>query len=142
VFVCLSFFGVCVWVWVLLCGWGGCGVVCLGGVGCVGWGGVCWVGIGRTICSQSGDHGFGKPAGVVRLTTIPWFDVLGAAVPRNALVGARGQDRRKLARSGIETSVTWPSRARGGWPGVRPGEPSGLVRLARGQDHSPVTAPP
>ena len=96
------------------------------------------VGIGQNKLQAKLATGFGKPAGVFRLTHENWFDVLGGR-PTDALWGIGAKTARKLAALGIETvrelAAADPEalaaefgRATGPW----------LVRLARGQDTAGV----
>ena len=100
------------------------------------------VGIGQNKLQAKLATGFGKPAGVFRLTHETWFDVLGGR-PTDALWGIGVKTARKLAALGIGTvrdlALADPDAlaaefgpATGPW----------LVRLARGEDHSPVTSAP
>lgn len=62
----------------------------------------CTVGIGENKLQAKLATGFGKPAGVFRLTPANWFAVLGAR-PTDALWGIGARTARKLAASGIGT---------------------------------------
>jgi nucleotidyltransferase/DNA polymerase involved in DNA repair len=79
---------------------------------------------------------------VFRLTHETWFDVLGGR-PTDALWGIGAKTARKLAALGIET-VRDLARADPEALTAEFGPATGpwLVRLARGQDHSPVSSAP
>jgi nucleotidyltransferase/DNA polymerase involved in DNA repair len=62
----------------------------------------CSVGIGDNKLQAKIATGFGKPAGVARLTTETWFDVLGDRPP-NAIWGIGAKTVAKLAALGITT---------------------------------------
>ena len=62
----------------------------------------CSVGIGENKLQAKMATGFGKPAGVFRLTSANWFEVLGAQ-PTDALWGIGAKTARKLAGLGIRT---------------------------------------
>ena len=62
----------------------------------------CTVGIGENKLQAKIATGFGKPAGVFRLTFANWFDVLGAR-PTEALWGIGAKTAKKLAGLGIGT---------------------------------------
>lgn len=62
----------------------------------------CTVGIGENKLQAKMATGFGKPAGVFRLTSANWFEVLGAR-PTDALWGIGAKTARKLAGLGIGT---------------------------------------
>jgi DNA polymerase-4 len=62
----------------------------------------CTVGIGENKLQAKIATGFGKPAGVFRLTFANWFEVLGAR-PTEALWGIGAKTARKLAGLGIHT---------------------------------------
>jgi DNA polymerase-4 len=62
----------------------------------------CTVGIGENKLQAKIATGFGKPAGVFRLTHANWFEVLGAR-PTDALWGIGAKTAKKLARLGIGT---------------------------------------
>ena len=62
----------------------------------------CSVGIGENKLQAKMATGFGKPAGVFRLTSANWFGVLGAQ-PTDALWGIGAKTARKLAGLGIRT---------------------------------------
>jgi nucleotidyltransferase/DNA polymerase involved in DNA repair len=102
----------------------------------------CTVGIGQNRLQAKLATGFGKPAGVFRLTHESWFDVLGGQ-PTDVLWGIGSKTARRLGGMGISTvlelSQTDPQAlaaelgpATGPW----------LVRLAQGQDSSAVVSAP
>src|SRR5580704_14648249 len=62
----------------------------------------CTVGIGENKLQAKIATGFGKPAGVFRLTFSNWFEVLGGR-PTNALWGIGAKTAKKLAGLGIRT---------------------------------------
>ena len=62
----------------------------------------CSVGIGENKLQAKMATGFGKPAGVFRLTSANWFGVLGGR-PTDALWGIGAKTARKLAGMGIRT---------------------------------------
>ena len=100
------------------------------------------VGIGQNKLQAKLATGFGKPAGVFRLTHETWFDVLGGR-PTDALWGIGAKTAQKLAGLGIAT-VADLALAHPGALAAEFGPATGpwLVRLARGEDHSPVTSAP
>ena len=62
----------------------------------------CSVGIGENKLQAKMATGFGKPAGVFRLTSANWFEVLGGQ-PTDVLWGIGAKTARKLAGLGIRT---------------------------------------
>jgi len=62
----------------------------------------CTVGIGENKLQAKIATGFGKPAGVFRLTSATWFEVLGGR-PTDALWGIGAKTAKKLAGLGIRT---------------------------------------
>jgi nucleotidyltransferase/DNA polymerase involved in DNA repair len=62
----------------------------------------CSVGIGENKLQAKIATGFGKPAGVFRLTSATWYDVLGSR-PVDALWGIGAKTAKKLAGLGIST---------------------------------------
>lgn len=98
----------------------------------------CSIGIGQNKLQAKLATGFGKPAGVFRLTHEAWFDVLGGR-RTDALWGVGPKTARRLAALGIRTvgelASTDPRRLAAHFgPTTGPW----LVRLARGQDDAPV----
>ena len=102
----------------------------------------CTVGIGQNKLHAKLATGFGKPAGIFRLTDETWFDVLGDRPP-DALWGIGAKTARRLADLGI-TTVRELAAADASELGRRLGPMIGpwLVRLARGRDSSPVVGTP
>ncbi|GAA2404780.1 DNA polymerase IV [Actinomadura vinacea] len=102
----------------------------------------CTVGIGQNKLQAKLATGLGKPAGVFRLTHATWFEVLGDR-PTDALWGIGAKTAKRLKRLGIATvgelAATDPYAL-----AERVGPTTGprLVRLAQGQDDSPVSAAP
>jgi len=102
----------------------------------------CTVGIGHNKLQAKLATGFGKPAGVFRLTDETWFEVLGDR-PTDALWGIGGKTAKRLAGMGIDTvadlAATDPQ-----YLATRLGPSIGpwLVRLAHGWDDSPVVGVP
>jgi len=100
------------------------------------------VGIGQNKLQAKLATGFGKPAGVFRLTYGNWFEVLGPR-PTDALWGIGAKTARRLAVLGIGTV----SELAAADPAVLAGEFGAvtgpwLIQLARGISHSPVTSEP
>jgi nucleotidyltransferase/DNA polymerase involved in DNA repair len=100
------------------------------------------VGIGQNKLQAKLATGFGKPAGVYRLTHQTWFDVLGRE-PVSALWGVGGKTAAKLAELDIRT-VSELAAADVGLVAGRFGPTIGpwLVQTARGLDPSTVSAEP
>jgi nucleotidyltransferase/DNA polymerase involved in DNA repair len=100
----------------------------------------CTVGIGRNKLQAKLATGFGKPAGVFRLTGETWFEVLGDR-PTDALWGIGPKTAKRLTGMGIDT-VRELAAADPDVLAAHLGPTNGpwLVRLAHGQDHSPVVA--
>jgi DNA polymerase-4 len=84
----------------------------------------CSVGIGENKLQAKIATGFGKPAGVFRLTSANWFEMLGDRAP-DALWGIGTKTARKLAGLGIETVA-----------GLAAADPSALAAA-----FGPVTGP-
>ncbi|WP_055483667.1 DNA polymerase IV [Sphaerimonospora mesophila] len=102
----------------------------------------CTVGIGRNKLQAKLATGFGKPAGVFRLTDETWFDVLGDR-PTDALWGVGAKTAKRLAAMGIGTiSELAAADPRALTERFGPMTGPWLVRLALGQDDSPVTCEP
>ena len=102
----------------------------------------CSVGIGENKLQAKIATGFGKPAGVFRLTFGTWFEVLGAR-PTDALWGIGGKTARKLAGLGIDTvaglAAADPAALAAAFgPTIGPW----LVQTGRGLDPSVVTDEP
>lgn len=102
----------------------------------------CTVGIGRNRLQAKLATGFGKPAGVFRITGASWFDVLGDRSP-DALWGIGAKTARKLAELGI-TSVRGLAETDETLLAARFGPATGpwLARLAQGRDSATVVAEP
>jgi nucleotidyltransferase/DNA polymerase involved in DNA repair len=102
----------------------------------------CSVGIGQNKLQAKLATGFGKPAGVFRITGETWFEVLGDR-PTDALWGVGAKTAKKLAELGIETVSDLATADPDALAG-RFGPTTGpwLVLLARGRDISPVTDTP
>jgi nucleotidyltransferase/DNA polymerase involved in DNA repair len=102
----------------------------------------CSVGIGQNKLQAKLATGFGKPAGVFRITHASWDGLLGDR-PTDALWGIGSRTAAKLAELGIGTvrqlAAADPEQlaARFG-PTIGPW----LVRIGRGQDRSPVVGDP
>jgi DNA polymerase-4 len=103
---------------------------------------VCSVGIGRNKLQAKLATGFGKPDGVFRLTGETWFELLGDR-PTDALWGIGRKTAARLRGLGIDTvrrlAETDPEELAGQ---VGPVTGPWLVRIANGEDSSPVTAAP
>jgi nucleotidyltransferase/DNA polymerase involved in DNA repair len=100
------------------------------------------VGIGENRLQAKLATGYGKPAGVFRLTHQSWFDVLGEQ-PASALWGIGAKTAAKLAELGIRTvsqlaTADVPAVAARFGPTIGPW----LVATARGLDSSEVSAEP
>jgi nucleotidyltransferase/DNA polymerase involved in DNA repair len=100
------------------------------------------VGIGQNKLQAKLATGFGKPAGVYRLTHQTWFEVLGGE-PVSALWGVGAKTATKLAELGIRT-VSELAAADVALVAGRFGPTIGpwLVQTARGLDPSTVSAEP
>jgi nucleotidyltransferase/DNA polymerase involved in DNA repair len=102
----------------------------------------CTVGIGQNKLQAKLATGFGKPAGVFRLTDETWFEVMGER-PTDALWGIGSKTAKRLAGLGIRTvnalAAADPSDlARHLGPMTGPW----LVSLAHGKSSSHVTGEP
>jgi nucleotidyltransferase/DNA polymerase involved in DNA repair len=102
----------------------------------------CSVGIGENKLQAKLATGFGKPAGIFRLTHENWYAVLGDR-PADALWGIGAKTAGRLAELGIST-VSELAAADPRALAARLGPATGpwLVQLARGLDPSPVTSSP
>ncbi len=102
----------------------------------------CTVGIGQNRLQAKLATGFGKPAGVFRLTDETWFDVLGER-PTDALWGIGSKTAKRLAALGIATvrdlAATDPEFLAGQ---LGPTTGPWLVRLGRGVDRAPIDDSP
>ncbi|GAA3940961.1 DNA polymerase IV [Actinomadura viridis] len=102
----------------------------------------CTVGIGENKVQAKLATGFGKPARVFRLTHATWFEVLGDR-PTDALWGIGAKTAKRLRGLDIATVAELAAAdPRALAERVGPATGPWLVRLARGQDHSPVDAAP
>ena len=102
----------------------------------------CSVGIGQNKVQAKLATGFGKPAGIFRLTDDTWFEILGDR-PTDALWGIGAKTAKRLRAVGINTvselAATDPERLAAEFgPIVGPW----LVRLGTGRDRSPVVGSP
>lgn len=102
----------------------------------------CTVGIGPNKLQAKLATGFGKPAGVFRLTHATWFELLGDR-PTDALWGIGAKTAAKLTGLGIATvrelaAADEQRLAAVFGPTIGPW----LVRVGRGQDDSPVVGSP
>jgi DNA polymerase-4 len=102
----------------------------------------CSVGIGQNRIQAKLATGFGKPAGVFRLTHQNWFAVMGG-LSAGALLGVGAKTERKLAELGINT-VSDLAAADLAVVAARFGPTIGpwLVQTARGLGSTEVTAEP
>jgi DNA polymerase-4 len=102
----------------------------------------CSVGIGRNRLQAKLATGFGKPAGVFRITGVTWFDVLGD-LPADALWGIGAKTARKLGDLGI-TTVRQLAHTDEAVLASRFGPANGpwLLRLAQGRDSATVVGTP
>lgn len=102
----------------------------------------CTVGIGQNKLQAKLATGFGKPAGVFRLTYATWFEVLGDR-PTNALWGIGAKTAKRLSGLGIDTvrqlAYTDPEQlAEKMGPTIGPW----LVLIARGRGSTTVIGTP
>ncbi len=102
----------------------------------------CTVGIGQNRLQAKLANGFGKPAGVFRITGDTWFEVLGD-LPTRALWGIGGKTARKLQELGILT-VRQLAEADEAVLAARFGPTNGpwLLRLGQGRDSATVDDTP
>jgi DNA polymerase-4 len=102
----------------------------------------CSVGIGRNRLQAKTATGYGKPAGVYRITGATWFDLLGDE-PTDALWGVGGKTAKKLAELGL-TTVRQLAEADVEALAARFGPTTGpwLQRLAGGRDTATVRSTP
>jgi nucleotidyltransferase/DNA polymerase involved in DNA repair len=102
----------------------------------------CTVGIGRNRLQAKLATGFGKPAGIFRITGATWFDTLGDR-STDALWGIGAKTSSKLAELGI-TTVRQLAASDEAVLAARFGPTNGpwLVRLAQGRDSATVVATP
>jgi nucleotidyltransferase/DNA polymerase involved in DNA repair len=102
----------------------------------------CSVGIGQNTLQAKLATGFGKPAGVFRITHDSWFDLLGDR-PTDALWGIGAKTAAKLAGAGL-TTVHELAAADPDVLAARFGPTTGpwLGRLARGQGTARVDGEP
>jgi DNA polymerase IV len=102
----------------------------------------CTVGIGENKLQAKLATGFGKPAGVFRLTQRSWFDVLGG-MPTDALWGIGRKTAGKLAALGIATVADLAAtEPRALAPHFGPTIGPWLVQTAHGLSPSPVESTP
>jgi nucleotidyltransferase/DNA polymerase involved in DNA repair len=102
----------------------------------------CSVGIGRNRLQAKIATGYGKPAGVFRITGATWFDLLGEQ-PTTALWGIGAKTAAKLTELGI-TTVRGLADADVDALAARFGPATGpwLQRLATGRDSATVSSSP
>jgi hypothetical protein len=75
----------------------------------------CTVGIGRNKLQAKLATGFGKPAGIFRLTDDNWFEVLGD-LPTGVLWGIGAKTAARLAKLDIATCASSRRPTRASWP--------------------------
>ncbi|HEX6685444.1 MAG TPA: DNA polymerase IV [Candidatus Limnocylindrales bacterium] len=102
----------------------------------------CTVGIGQNKIQAKLATGFGKPAGVFRITNDTWYEILGER-STDALWGIGSKTAKKLADLGVNTvwelaRADYKELAKHFGPTTGPW----LVWLARGRDTSPVIGTP
>ena len=102
----------------------------------------CSVGIGQNRLQAKLATGFGKPAGIFRLTDETWFEMLGNR-PTDALWGIGSKTAKRLAELGIST-VLELSQADPAALATAVGPTTGpwLVRLAQGRASARVVSAP
>ena len=103
---------------------------------------MCTVGIGENKLQAKLATGFGKPAGIFRLSSANWFELLGD-LPPDALWGIGSRTARKLAEAGIATvrqlaDADPAVMAQLFGPTIGPG----LVRMGGGLGSTSVTSEP
>ncbi|WP_144120606.1 DNA polymerase IV [Catellatospora sichuanensis] len=102
----------------------------------------CSVGIGDNRLRAKLATGFGKPAGVFRLTRANWREVMDDR-PTDALWGIGAKTAKRLATHGLHTvaelAAADPQELAGA---LGPATGPWLVRLAHGEDDTPVTGAP
>jgi nucleotidyltransferase/DNA polymerase involved in DNA repair len=102
----------------------------------------CTVGIGQNKLQAKLGTGFGKPAGIFRLTGDNWFEVLGD-LPTGVLWGIGAKTAARLAKLGIGTVRQLAAAdARALAAQFGPATGPWLVQIARGTDPSPVDDTP
>jgi nucleotidyltransferase/DNA polymerase involved in DNA repair len=102
----------------------------------------CTVGIGENKLQAKLAAGFGKPAGIFRLTHQSWYAVLGDR-PTDALWGVGPKTARRLAALGIRTVADLAGTdPRDLAPHLGPVTGPWLVQTARGLSPAPVDAAP
>jgi DNA polymerase-4 len=102
----------------------------------------CTVGIGENKLQAKLAAGFGKPAGVFRLTHASWYEVLGDR-PTDALWGVGARTARRLAALGIHTVADLAGTGpRDLAAHLGPVTGPWLVQTARGLSPAPVDAAP
>jgi nucleotidyltransferase/DNA polymerase involved in DNA repair len=102
----------------------------------------CSVGIGQNTLQAKLATGFGKPAGVFRLTGESWFAVLGDK-PTDALWGIGSKTARRLRGLGIGTVLELAQAdPQALAAAIGPATGPWLVRLAQGRGSSTVTSAP
>jgi DNA polymerase-4 len=102
----------------------------------------CTVGIGQNKLQAKLATGFGKPAGIFRLTAETWFNVLGDR-PTDALWGIGAKTAKRLKGLGIATVGDLAAADPGALAKeIGPTIGPWLVLLAQGRDNSPVSDAP
>jgi len=102
----------------------------------------CTVGIGENKLQAKLAAGFGKPAGIFRLTHQSWYEVLGDR-PTDVLWGIGTRTARRLATLGIHTVADLAGAdPRGLAAHLGPVTGPWLVQTARGLSPAPVVAAP
>jgi nucleotidyltransferase/DNA polymerase involved in DNA repair len=102
----------------------------------------CSVGIGQNKLQAKLATGFGKPAGVFRLTDQSWFVVLGDR-PTDVLWGIGQKTAKRLGALGIRTVRELAAADPGALAGqLGPSTGPWLVSIARGEGHSQVSDTP